>query len=102
MLITKIKTLFSIANFLRIKFKQKINQKIKNESNNDIFIKVAFQRFMFKKTVFTCFRNIFENIATSENEIRIVFVDVEATITDFFSFSIGDLTMLIIEQTFNE
>ena len=68
-LVTKIKTLFLIANFLRIKFKQKINQKTNNELNNNIFIKIAFQRFMFKKIIFTCFRNIFKNIATSENEI---------------------------------
>ena len=57
---------------------------------------------MFKKTIFTCFRNIFENITTSENEIRIVFVDIKTAITDFFNFLIDDLTMLIIEQTFNE
>ena len=100
--ITKIKTLFLVANSLRIKFKQKINQKIKNESSNDIFTKIAFQRFMFKKTVFTCFRNIFENITTNKNKIRIVFIDIETTIINLFNFSINDLAILIIKQTFNE
>ena len=99
--ITKIETLFLITNFLRIKFKRKINQKIKNKLKN-IFIEIAFQRFVFEKTIFICFRNIFENIITNENKIRIIFVDVETTITNFFNFSIDNLTMLIIKQTFDE
>ena len=99
--ITKIETLFSIANFLHIKFKRKINQKIKNKSKN-IFIEIVFQRFVFEKTIFIYFRNIFENITTNENKIRIVFVDVKTTITNFFNFSIDDLTISIIKQTFDK
>ena len=65
--------------------------KIENELNKYRFIETAFQRFVFEKTIFTCFRNVFKNIATNENEIRIVFVDVETTMTNHFNRSIDDL-----------
>ena len=101
LLITKIEILFSVANSLRIKSKRKINQKIKNKLKN-IFIEIVFQRFVFEKTIFTYFRNIFKNITISENEIQIVFVDIKAAITDFFNFSIDDLAISAIEQTFDK